>query len=215
MLADSSGRDTIGRWRRPPDGVDEPAQNPRTTAPGSHPQGPDPEFAGGPADRLFAVVYEELHGVAKRFMSDERSDHTLQPTALVHEAYLKLTSRGEPDGWSREQFLGLAGQAMRYVLVDHARAKRSHKRGGTSERVLLDEALEIYEERALDLLLLDDSLDELAKIDPQLARIVECRFFAGLTTSETAQALSTPQRTVERGWATARAWLRRHMGRSG
>lgn len=163
------------------------------------------------AAELFGQVYDELHDLAQRYMGQERSDHTLQPTALVHEAFLKLFHRREANWESREHFLGMAGQAMRLVLVDHARARNTKKRGGEQTKVLLDEALEMYEERAVDLLALDDSLNSLSEIDPQLAHIVELRFFAGMTVDEVAHVLGVSTRTIERGWWTARAWLRHEM----
>lgn len=149
-------------------------------------------------------------------MRGERSNHTLQPTALVHEAYVKLVDQaqernGEVRWDSHEQFLRMAAQAMRFVLVDHARARECKKRAPEGERVLLEDALQIYEERAIDILALDAALEELSGVDAQLARIVELRFFAGLNTAETAQALEVSTRTVERGWWTARAWLRHSM----
>jgi RNA polymerase sigma factor (TIGR02999 family) len=164
------------------------------------------------AAALFGQVYGELHSLARRYMGQERADHTLQPTALLHEAFLKLLHRRDVSWKNREQFLGMAAQAMRFVLVDHARARSAKKRGEVRTKVLLDEALELYEARAIDLISLDEALDALSDVDPQLAHIVELRFFAGMTVEEVARALSVSKRTIERGWWTARAFLRREMG---
>lgn len=165
-----------------------------------------------PAAELFSNVYAELHRLAERYMDGERDDHTLQPTALLHEAYVKLATKRNAVWKSREQFLGTAAQAMRCVLVDHARARATCKRGGRRVKVLLDEALSLYEERVVDMLALHAALERLAEIDLQLAKIVELRFFANMTTEETAAALQVAPRTVSRGWSTARAWLRQNMG---
>lgn len=191
--------------------------DPRPDRPGPH-AGPttalfDKVHSGdrSAAGELLGMVYDELHQLARRYMDQERNDHTLQPTALVHEAFLKLFHHRDARWESREHFLGMAGQAMRFVLVDHARARAAKKRGGQRTKVLLDEALDLYQERAVDLLALDDALDALAQVDPELARVVELRFFAGMTVTEVARALGVSTRTVERGWCTARAWLRKEV----
>ncbi|HLU39889.1 MAG TPA: ECF-type sigma factor [Planctomycetota bacterium] len=166
-------------------------------------------MAGGEraaADELYAVLYDELRERAGRLMAGDRG-HTLQPTAVVHEAWLKIAG-GAQDYGSRAHFLGVAAKAMRSVLVDHARAGRADKRGGGRERVPLDDAVALFETRVPDLVELDDLLDRLAAIEPELARIVELRFFAGLSIGEAARALGISTATVERGWRTARAWLR-------
>ncbi|MCB9883665.1 MAG: sigma-70 family RNA polymerase sigma factor [Planctomycetes bacterium] len=163
----------------------------------------------GPED-LFPLVYEELRHLAQRFLEGERRDHTLQPTALVHEAFLRL-QQANPDAspWtSRSHFLHAAARAMRRILVDSARARRSGKRGGTQKKLSLD-AVELLERGSIDLVVLDEALTSLQALDEQLSRIVELRFFGGLTIEETALALSVSTPTIERGWRIARLWLRR------
>jgi RNA polymerase sigma factor (TIGR02999 family) len=163
------------------------------------------------AQDLFPLLYDELHRLAERYMADERSCHTLQPTALVNEAYVRLAS-GEAVGvQSRAHFFGIAARAMRQVLVDHARARDADKRGGGRERVALDEAAATFGERASPVLVLDDAIEQLVAFDEPLARIVELRFFGGLTNEETGEALGMSTRSVERGWRTARAWLHRKL----
>ena len=170
------------------------------------PGGPDGAFP-------LSVVYEQLRSLAEKCLRDERPGHTLQPTALVHEAYLKLSGQRSAGWKDRGEFLGVAAQAMRRILVDHARMRGREKRGGGQARVPLDEAIAIAGERALDLVALDESLGVLAGIDPQKARIVELRFFAGLTAQEAADALGISLRAVERDWTMARAWLRGRIER--
>ena len=166
------------------------------------------------ADELYAVLYDELRRRASGMMG-ARAGQTLEPTAVVNEAWLKISS-GVEDGWNgRSHFLGVAVKAMRSVLVDHARARRTRKRGADHERVPLDEALALFEQKACDLIELDDALARLATIDPELARIVELRFFAGLSIAETASTLGTSTASVERAWRTARAWLRTALEESG
>ncbi|MCB9898357.1 MAG: sigma-70 family RNA polymerase sigma factor [Planctomycetes bacterium] len=160
------------------------------------------------ADELLPLVYHELHGLARRLMSGERDNHTLQATALVNEAYLRLVDQAGTDWESRAHFLRTAARAMRNVLVDHARTRNADKRGGKRARVPLDDALAAYEARALDMLALDTALERLSEMDEQLAQLVELRFFAGLTIPETAKILGVSTPTVERGWRVARLWLR-------
>lgn len=160
------------------------------------------------ADALLPLVYQELHGLARRMMGDERAQHTLQATALVNEAYLRLIDQSGANWESRSHFLRTAARAMRNVLVDHARARNADKRGGKRGRVPLDDALAMYEDRALDMLALDTALGALAEMDAQLAHLVELRFFAGLTIPETAKVMGVSTPTVERGWRVARLWLR-------
>ena len=165
-------------------------------------------------ERLFPLLYDELRGVAQRFMARERAAHTLQPTALVNEAYVKITGAAEPGGpgyVDRDHFLNVAAQAMRRVLVDHARARRTEKRGEGRETAPLDHPVAELEKSITDLVALDEALNDLEAIDAPLARMVELRFFAGLDTTETARVLGTSKRTVERGWTTARAWLRARL----
>ncbi|MCP3919034.1 MAG: sigma-70 family RNA polymerase sigma factor [bacterium] len=161
----------------------------------------------GAAQELLPVVYEELHRLAARAMGRQNQDHTLQATALLNEAWIRLVEAEGGEWNSRNHFLAVAAKAMRSVLVDHARRRGSEKRGGTHGRVELDRALGLFEQRSTDLLALDDALGELAQMDPILARIVELRFFGGLKNSEIAELEGCSLRTVERGWSTARAWL--------
>lgn len=162
-------------------------------------------------DALTPVVYDELRRLAGRYLRRERLDHTLQSTALVHEAYLKLVDQRNVKWQNRAQFFGLAAEMIRRILVDHARAKQAAKRGGSAYKLTLDEALDASAPRDLDLVRLDDVLEGLAKIDPQQSRIVELRFFAGLTIEETAEVLGISPATVKRDWTVAKAWLRREM----
>jgi RNA polymerase sigma factor (TIGR02999 family) len=166
----------------------------------------------GASDQLLPVVYEELHRMAERMMRSERADHTLQPTALIHEAFLRLVDN-ERDEWdSRVHFMRVAARAMRFVLVDHSRARRAQKRGGNRHKVTLDEGLFAVAAEAEQLLLIDEALTRLGEVDEQLAQIVEMRFFGGMQNDEIARALAVSTRTVERGWRLARAWLLRAMG---
>lgn len=169
---------------------------------------PPPPVPGGEpttADQLYAELYDELRRRAGGLMAHQ-GNHTLQATAIVHEAWLKVAGRQHTYA-SRAHFLGVAARAMRSVLVDHARARRTLKRGAYA-RVPLDDALDLYAARVPDLLELEDLLARLEALDSALARIVELRFFAGLTIEDTALALATSTATVERGWRAARAWLR-------
>ena len=156
---------------------------------------------------LVPLVYDELKKLADAEMHRERAGHTLQPTALVNEAYLRLVNLKEAKFNSRAHFFGAAAQAMRRILVDHARAKRAVKRGGSAERAELDSSLVSFEERSTDLLALDESLRRLAAMDAQQAHIVELRFFGGLTFEEVAQVIGVSLSSVERQWRIARAWL--------
>lgn len=158
------------------------------------------------SEELYSLVYDVLHARAGQLLG-RQGGNTLQATALVHEAWLKLCGPAGQGLESSAHFLGVAAKAMRSVLVDHARAKASGKRVEEAQRVVLDEALAIYDQRVPDLLALHDELEELGALDPQLAQIVELRFFAGLTIDETARVLGVGHATVERGWASARAFL--------
>jgi RNA polymerase sigma factor (TIGR02999 family) len=162
-------------------------------------------------DRLMEIVYDELHAVADGFLKRENPNHTLQPTALVHEAYLKLLRQREVDWQSRSHFLAVGAQAMRRILVDHARAKKRDKRGGKWNRVELKDRLKISTKRSEDVLALDRALTKLAELHPQQAQIVEMRFFGGMTIAEIAAALGMSKRTAERHWTMVRAWLRREL----
>jgi RNA polymerase sigma factor (TIGR02999 family) len=166
----------------------------------------------GAAEQLLPVLYGELHSLAERMMRDQRPGHTLQPTALINEAWLKLIGVGEGAAYAnRAHFAGVAARAMRSVLVDHARRRQADKRGGSMERVALDDVVDLFAERAPDLLALDEALERLTKMDEQLGRLVELRFFAGLSVEETAEILEISTPTVTRGWRVARMWLRREL----
>jgi RNA polymerase sigma factor (TIGR02999 family) len=156
------------------------------------------------------VVYDELRRIAHHYLRKERPDHTLQSAALVHEAYLRLNKQGSPEFQNREHFVAICAQLMRQILVDYARSRRAAKRDG-GHRLTLDDGLAFIESRSVDLIALDDALNKLAKLDRQQSRIVELRFFGGLSIEETALALNLSPRTVKRHWATARLWLHHEM----
>lgn len=160
--------------------------------------------------QAFTIVLQEMRHIASALLHGERRDHTLQPTALINEAFLKLCAQRSTAVSDRTQFLTVAAQAMRRILVDHARAHRAQKRGG-GERQDLDATVLQFESRVIDLLALDDALDRLSERDERMARIVELRFFAGFDPDETSQALGISLRTCERDWSLARAWLRREL----
>jgi RNA polymerase sigma factor (TIGR02999 family) len=163
-------------------------------------------------DKLVPFVYDELRRLARHYMRRERPGHTLQTSALVNEAYLRLVD--QTVAWqNRAHFLGIAARLMRQILVDHARSHKYAKRGGGAEKVSLDQAADLAQARASDLVALDDALIGLAAMDPQQSRIVELRFFGGLTIEETAEVVGLSHATVEREWSAARAWLRREMSR--
>jgi len=158
-------------------------------------------------DDMLPVVYQELHRLATGYLSREATGHTLQPTALVNEAYLRLIDQRRVDWRNRAQFLGLAASMMRRILVNHARDRAAHKRGGAAERVSLSLAHAIGEGPAVDLIALHDALDALAAIDPRKSRIVELKFFGGLTIAEIAEVMELSPATIEREWSFSRAWL--------
>lgn len=162
-------------------------------------------------DALVPVVYDELRRRASAFMQRERADHTLTPTALVHEAFLLLVQQERVDWKCRAHFFGIASQLMRRVLVDHARAHLADKRGGAMARITIDEDLEIVVEREADVLAVDVALHKLKELDPLHAQIVEMRFFGGLSVEEVAAVIARPKRTVEAHWTFIRAWLRREL----
>ncbi|MEA1949910.1 MAG: sigma-70 family RNA polymerase sigma factor [Planctomycetota bacterium] len=162
-------------------------------------------------ERLLPMVYGELHQIAEKFLRRERSNHTLQPTALVHEAFLKLVDQSSVDWKSRAHFFAISAQAMRRILVDHARGHQAAKRGGGQKRITLDENLIAETGQASNLLLLEDALTKLALLDPRQAKIVELRFFGGLTVAEVAEVLQMSKRSVEREWTMVRSWLRREL----
>lgn len=158
-------------------------------------------------ERLMPLVYDELHRRASRYMRQERVGHTLQPTALVHEAYLKLVEQREPNFKNRAHFFAVAAKLMRRILIDHARARLSSKRGGEQSPISLEAAFQIRSDTPSGLLAVDDALQKLEALDPRQEQIVEMRFFGGLTVEETAEVLGVSTRTIEREWTMARAWL--------
>jgi RNA polymerase sigma factor (TIGR02999 family) len=162
-------------------------------------------------DELLPVVYGELRRLAQSYLSRERTDHTLQATALVHEAYIRLVDQTSVTWQNRAHFFGIASQMMRRILVNHAEAHKAAKRGGGMTRLSLDDAVSFARNKEVDLIALDDALNRLAEIDAQQSRIVEMRFFGGLTIEETTEALSVSHATVERDWRMAKAWLRREL----
>ncbi len=162
-------------------------------------------------DQLMPLVYDELHRLAGGYLRRERAGHTLQPTALVNEAYLRLIGQRNAHWQNRAQFFGVAAQLMRRILVDHARAHRAAKRGGPHYILSLGQAGDFGKKPEVDLLAIHDALDRLAEFDPEQGRIVELRFFGGLTIEETADVMHTSHATVEREWRMARAWLKREL----
>jgi RNA polymerase sigma factor (TIGR02999 family) len=165
-------------------------------------------------DSLLPLVYQELRRLAASYLRRERPGQTLQPTALVNEAYLRLL-KDRPDRWqNRAHFCAIAAHSMRQILIERARARHAQKRGGERARVTLDDALVAGGERSIDLLALDEALTRLASIDPQQSRIVELRFFGGLTMDETAEVMHISPATVGREWRMAKAWLYAEIGRT-
>jgi len=160
-------------------------------------------------DSLVPLVYRELRKLASAYLHRERSDHTLQPTALVHEVYLRLVDQSAAECRSRTHFYAIAANLMRQILVDHARYRRAAKRGG--EKVVIDEASGAVQPREMDLIALDEALDRLAELDPRQSRIVELRFFGGLTEDEIAEVLGVSPITVKRDWRMARAVLQKEV----
>ena len=158
-------------------------------------------------EKLVPLVYDQLKRLARRYMRRERAGHTLQTTALVHEAYLKLVGQHSPHWQDRAQFYGTAAELMRRILIDHARRHLREKRGGTQVILPLEEGLAFTPEHSEDLLKLDEALDRLSKLDPRQSRIVELRFFGGLSVEETSRFLNVSPITVKRDWAVAKVWL--------
>jgi RNA polymerase sigma factor (TIGR02999 family) len=174
------------------------------------------EINAGNADaaaRLLPLVYDEFRAMAARYLHHERADHTLQPTALVHEAYLKMVDQSRVDWQGRTHFFAVAAQAMRRVLIDHARHHSRQKRGGGRHKIVLDEAVALSPQRDEEVLALDEALVRLAAVDARQAKIVELRFFGGLTVEEVGQVLGVSKRTIEGDWTMARAWLKRELSR--
>lgn len=163
------------------------------------------------AARLIPLIYDELRRLARKQLAMERRDHTLQPTALVHEAYLRLVDQERVQWKNRAQFLGVAARVMRRILVDYARAHAAAKRGGGAQRLSLDEIEIPLQERAAEVLALDAALTELARVDERKSRVVELRFFGGLSVEETAGAMEINPATVRREWTFAKAWLHRSV----
>lgn len=165
-------------------------------------------------DALLPAVYAELRALAERYLRGERADHTLQPTALVHEAYLRLSEQHGVNWHDRAQLFGVAAQMMRRILVNHAEARNTAKRGGLVTRVTLDESVSWGGDRELDIVALDEALTRLAKLDSRQARVVELRFFAGLSIEESAEVLNISPATVKREWSMAKAWLRTELAKA-
>jgi RNA polymerase sigma factor (TIGR02999 family) len=161
--------------------------------------------------RLIPLVHQELHRIARRCMAGERSGHSLQATALVNEAYVHLVDGKAVEWHDRAHFLAVSARVMRHILVDHARARRAQKRGGVAARVTFDEALVVTDEPRQDFAALDDALEALARFDERKSRVVEMRFFGGLSVEETAEVLRVSPATVMGDWRLAKAWLKREM----
>jgi RNA polymerase sigma factor (TIGR02999 family) len=166
-------------------------------------------------EKLVPLVYDELRRLARRCLAGRPQDHTLQSTALVHEAYLRLVGRNEVHWQNRVHFFAVAARLMRGILVDHARMRHASKRGGSDLTLTLDDALAPVKQREVDLVALDDALNALAALDPKQGQLVELRFFAGLSIEDTSHVLGISPATVKREWATARAWLYGEMNREG
>jgi RNA polymerase sigma-70 factor (ECF subfamily) len=164
-------------------------------------------------EKLVPLVYDELRRLARRCLAGRPQDHTLQSTALVHEAYLRLVGRNEVHWQNRVHFFAVAARLMRGILVDHARMRHASKRGGNNLTLTLDDALASPKQRELDLVALDDALNALSALDPKQGQLVELRFFAGLSIEDTSHVLGVSPATVKRDWSTARAWLYREMNR--
>ncbi|HET6891885.1 MAG TPA: sigma-70 family RNA polymerase sigma factor [Pyrinomonadaceae bacterium] len=165
-------------------------------------------------DKLMPLIYDELRRLAHRYMSRERAGHTMQTTALVNEAYVRLVNRKNVQWQDRAHFFAIAAELMRTILVDHARSHATAKRGGGARKFSLDEALVVSQERAAEVVSLDEALKALALIDPKQSRIVELRFFGGLTIEETAEVLDLSAATIKREWNTAKAWLYHELSKS-
>lgn len=162
-------------------------------------------------DALIPLIYTELRGIARRYLRRERPDHTLQSAALVNEAYLRMTRQQPGKFENRAQFFGFAAQMMRHILVDHARGRLAAKRGAGAPRLSLDREIASPEKHEMDLVVLDDALTKLAALDAEQSRLIELRYFGGLSIEETAVVMGISPATVKREWATARAWLKREI----
>ena len=166
-------------------------------------------------DQLIPLVYHELHRLAHRYMGRERSTHTLQSTALVHEAYERLIHLKDMSWQNRAHFFAVSAQVMRRILVDYARSRRYSKRGGEWRQVPLNEAVALFRDRQTDIVALDDALRTLAGIDPRKSQVVEMRFFGGLSNKEVAEVLGVSEETVLRDWRLAKVWLLKELGQNG
>jgi RNA polymerase sigma factor (TIGR02999 family) len=164
-------------------------------------------------NQLTPLIYGELRRLAHRHLRRERGDHTLQSTALVHEAWLRLVDQKQAKWQDRAHFFAVSGQMMRRILVDHARAQQRDKRGGGAQVLALDEGIDLPQKRSLELIALDDALHDLARLDARQSQVIELRFFAGLSIDETAEALGISKATANRDWITGRAWLLRELDR--
>jgi RNA polymerase sigma factor (TIGR02999 family) len=162
-------------------------------------------------DQLMPIVYDELRRQAARYLRREKAGHTLQTTALIHEAYVRLVDQRNVQWQNRAHFFGIAAQMMRRILVDHARSKKRAKRGGSEIRVSLGDAEVAAKDQDLDVVALDEALERLARIDEQQSRVVELRFFSGLSVEETAEVMGISKSTVKRDWSMAKAWLHREL----
>ena len=162
-------------------------------------------------DKMTPVLYDELRRLARHFLAAERPDHTLQPTALVHEAYLRLVDQRSVDWKNRAHFMGVAASMMRRILINHARAQQAAKREGFAQAIALEDAQGVFTNPQVDILELNSALQQLSELDPQQARVVELRYFGGLTIEETAEAIGISPATVKREWGTARLWLMRQI----
>jgi len=162
-------------------------------------------------EKLLPIIYDELHRQAVRAFSRERAGHTLQPTALVNEVYLRMADQHEMKWQNRAQFFGIAAQMMRRILVSHARARHAVKRGGGETRITFEEGVAVAPERDVNLLAIDEALTRLETVDPEKSRMVELRFFSGLSIEETAEVMGVSPRTIDRQWQTAKAWLYREI----
>jgi RNA polymerase sigma factor (TIGR02999 family) len=172
------------------------------------------DWSGGKresANVLLSLVYDELRRIARQYLRKERADHTLQPTALVHEAYMKLIDISDVSWQDRAHFFAVASNVMRHILVDHARARATDKRGGANARIALEDAVKLSDAPDIDLLALDEAMKQLAEFDATQSKIVELRFFGGLTIEETAHILAISPATVKREWTMAKAWLFRKI----
>lgn len=161
--------------------------------------------------KLTPLIYDEMRRIAHRYAQRERNGHTLQTTALVNEAYLRLAGGDTPDWQNRAHFFAVTAQVMRHILIDHARRRRYLKHGGDAQQVPLEDACLMADERAAELVTLDEALEDLARLDPRKTRVVELRYFGGLSLAETAEALGISLMTVRRDWRAAKAWLFRRM----